>query len=95
MKGTPEITRRAVDSAICTGNNTGRVDWLDFALVNISPITDSENKNICAHKGINHPIVTNTIPVQPGKLAFEHGVCLRFFCKLLFYFVKYSAGLSF
>ena len=39
----------------------GLIDWLDFAFVNISPITDSENKNICAHKGINYPIVTNTI----------------------------------
>ena len=35
--------------------------WLDFAFVNISSITDSENKNICAYKGINYPIVTNTI----------------------------------
>jgi hypothetical protein len=47
---------------------------LDFAFVNISPITDSENKNICAYKGINYHIVTNTILAEPGKLAFEYGV---------------------
>jgi hypothetical protein len=51
-----------------------RPQWLDFAFVNISSITDSENKNICAYKGINYSIVTKTKLAQPGKSAFEYGV---------------------
>jgi hypothetical protein len=62
-------------------------------VIDISTIAYSENDDIGAYKGINHPVITNTILAKTSELPFEHRVRLRFPGELMLDLINHAAGL--
>ena len=47
---------------------------LDFAFVNILTIANLEDEYILTQQSIDHPVVTDAILSEPGKLALERRI---------------------
>jgi hypothetical protein len=59
-------------------------------MLNILSIADPKNENILAQQGIDHPVVTDTVLAEPGKLPLEYGIEFRLFDQFLLNEVKDS-----
>jgi hypothetical protein len=54
-----------------------RKDTLNFAFVNILTITDSEDKDVKAQQGIDHPVVSDAVLAKAGKLPLKYRIGFR------------------
>jgi hypothetical protein len=57
---------------------------LNCSLINFFPVTYSQHEAIIPYKSIDHPVVTDAVFSQTGKLALEHWIGIRILGKLLF-----------
>jgi len=72
--------------------NSG-VFLLNSSLINVPPVTNSENQNILFQYNIDHPIIANSVLAQAGEQSLERWIIIRVLGEMPLNFTQNATGL--